>query len=134
MALAPSITPMDVKTLFMIKRSSPSVLTSVPGPFAKQHPVARFDVNRNAMRACRFRHGHPVTTAMTSPSCGFSLTVSGIMMPPPCLFLSFDAADDDTIVQWTEFYMGFAPGLTCGCRPHAKIARRSSSDPKPKCR
>ena len=50
------------------------------GPFAEQHPVARFDVKRNELAA--FVTGSPGPTAMTSPSCGFSLAVSGMMMPP----------------------------------------------------
>ena len=49
---------------------------------------------------------------MTSPSWNFLLDSHQNNDTALCLFLSFDAADDDTIVQWTNF-MGFAPGLTC---------------------
>ena len=50
---------------------------------------------------------------MTSPSCGFSLTVSGNDDAAFRLVLTLDTADDDTVVQWTEFHGGFARGLTC---------------------
>jgi hypothetical protein len=35
---------------------------------------------------------------MISPSCGFSLAVSGMMMPPG-FFFGLDAADDNAVVQ-----------------------------------
>ena len=49
-------------------------------PFAEQHPVALLDVEQE--RPCRPRRGRPCRTAMTLPSIGFSLAVSGMMIPP----------------------------------------------------
>jgi hypothetical protein len=46
----------------------------------------------------------PGPTAITSPSWGFSLAVSGMMMPPVVFLFSFDPLDDDAIVKWTEFH------------------------------
>ena len=63
-----------------IRTSSPSILMSVPGVLAEEDPVADLDVEG---RACvPFSRSLPLPTAMTSPSCGFSLAVSGMMMPP----------------------------------------------------
>jgi hypothetical protein len=39
---------------------------------------------------------------MISPSIGFSLAVSGMMMPPAVFFLSGQAPDDDPVMQGTE--------------------------------
>ena len=41
---------------------------------------------------------------MTSPCCGFSLAVSGMMMPAGRLGVFLDALHDDAIVQWTELH------------------------------
>ena len=41
---------------------------------------------------------------MTSPCEGFSLAVSGMMMPPADFVLGIDTLDDDTIVEWAEFH------------------------------
>jgi hypothetical protein len=41
---------------------------------------------------------------MTSPSWGFSLAVSGMMMPPVVFSSGFDPLDDDAIVKWTELH------------------------------
>ena len=49
-------------------------------PLAEQHAVADLDVDAGS--ACRPRRGAPGPTATTSPSEGFSLAVSGMMMPP----------------------------------------------------
>src|SRR6266851_5566626 len=49
------------------------------GPFAEQHPVAGLDVERVDLAILAARAG---PTATTSPSCGFSLAVSGMMIPP----------------------------------------------------
>ena len=47
---------------------------------------------------------------MTSPSCGFSLAVSGMMMPPAVLLFLLDAADHDAVVEWTELHRFSSPG------------------------
>jgi thioredoxin reductase (NADPH) len=41
------------------------------------------------------------------------------------LVLSFNAADDDTILQWTEFH-GLRSRFDLRCRPHAKMRWRSA--------
>ena len=46
----------------------------------------------------------PGPTAMTSPSCGFSLAVSGMMMPPAVFSSAVDAADENAVVQGTEIH------------------------------
>src|ERR1700731_3160909 len=103
---------------FMIKRSSPSILTSVPDhlPNTPRSPALSssgpsFPLSSRA----------PGPTGMISPSCGFSLTVSGIMMPPLRLVLALDAADDDTVVQWTEFH-GLRSRFDLRCRLPARYA------------
>src|SRR5208283_3312128 len=86
------------------------------GPFAKQHPVARLDVERHEFAA--FVTG--------SRPDGDDLTLLRLFLG--CvgnddaalrLFLSFDAADDDAVVQWTEFHE-FRSRLTFRCRLSAK--------------
>src|ERR1700693_4649911 len=88
---------------FMIKRSSPSILTSVPDHLPKS---AR-------------SHGDDLALL------GLLLDSVGNNDAALCLFLSFDAADDDTIVQWTEFH-GLRSRFDLRCRPHAKMRRRSA--------
>ena len=41
---------------------------------------------------------------MTSPSIGFSLAVSGMMMPPAVFSSAVSAADHDAVVQGTELH------------------------------
>src|SRR5580693_8516465 len=48
-------------------------------PFAEQHPIADLDVDRNELAGFV---APSRSTATTLPSCGFSLAVSGMMMPP----------------------------------------------------
>ena len=67
---------------FMMRSSAPSILTSVPdhlpnrtrSPFFKSMAT----ILPSSPRA-------PGPTAMTSPYCGFSAAVSGMMMPPEVL-------------------------------------------------
>src|ERR1700722_7121849 len=71
------------------------------GPFAEQHPVARFEFERRQLAALvpsARPHGDDLAL--------LRLLLDGIGNNDAalCLFLSFDAADDDTIVQWTEFH------------------------------
>ena len=81
---------------FMISRSSPSSLTSVPDhlPNRIRSPALTSSgvIVPSSARA-------PEPTATTSPSCGFSLAVSGMMMPPAVFSCGFDAADEHAIVQ-----------------------------------
>ena len=97
------MTPMTSDS-FMIKRSSPSILTS--GPLAEQDPVTRLDVGRNELAAL-------VARAWTDGDhlafLRFLLSCVGNDDAAFRLFLAFDAADDDAVVQWTEFH-GFRPG------------------------
>ena len=39
---------------------------------------------------------------MTSPSCGFSCAVSGMMIPPAVFILSLDPADEDAVMKRPE--------------------------------
>ena len=48
---------------------------------AEQDPVARFDVERDPFAVV---FTFPLPTATTVPCCGFSLAVSGMMIPPTC--------------------------------------------------
>src|ERR1700722_16576313 len=71
------------------------------GPFAEQHPVARFDVKRNDLAAF-------VTGSRPDGDdlafLRFFLGGIGNDDAALRLVLSFNAADDDTVVQWTEFH------------------------------
>ena len=49
-ALVFSTMPM-MSASFMIRRSSPSILTSVPGPFAEQDAITSLDVEGNQLAA-----------------------------------------------------------------------------------
>src|SRR5208283_5227180 len=73
-----AITPM-MSDSFMIRRSSPSSLTSVPDhlPNSTLSPVFR-SIGISLPDSSR----PPGPTAMTSPCEGFSWAVSGMMMPP----------------------------------------------------
>jgi hypothetical protein len=41
---------------------------------------------------------------MTSPSEGFSLAVSGMMMPPADFIFGLDALDDDAVMKRTKLH------------------------------
>src|SRR6478672_4065398 len=76
------------------------------GPFAEQHPVARFDVRRNELAALvpsAWPHGDDLAL--------LRLLLDGVGNDDAalCLFFAFDAADDDTVVQWTEFHGASLP-------------------------
>src|SRR5579872_4129448 len=64
---------------FMIRRSSPSILTSVPDHLPNR---MRSPVFTSRGWSLPFSSRAPGPTAMTLPSCGFSLAVSGMMIPP----------------------------------------------------
>ena len=119
-ALAPSITPMTSDS-FMIKRSSPSILTSVPDhlPNSTRSP----DVKRNELAAF-------VTGSRPDGDhlAFLGLFLGGVRNDDAALrlVLSFDAADDDAVVQWTEFHE-FLSRLTFRYRPRAKSPGVGSS-------
>ena len=96
----PSITP-RMSLSFMISRSSPSILTSVPDhlPNSTRSPALTSSglILPVSSRA-------PGPTAMTSPRSGFSLAVSGMMIPPACLGFFLEAIYDDAVVQRAEFH------------------------------
>ena len=77
-AAAPSITPITSDSL-MIRRSSPSILTSLPDhlPNRMRSPFLTSSGTRTPLSSRA-----PGPTATISPSVGFSLAVSGMMMPP----------------------------------------------------
>jgi hypothetical protein len=63
----------------MIRYSTPSILTSVPDPFAEQHPVALLQIDRDEFSG--------LVAATWTDRNHFSLrrAVSGIMIPPAVL-------------------------------------------------
>src|SRR5262249_44452392 len=71
-------TPM-MSDSFMIRSSSPSSLTSVPDHLPNSTRLPGF---KSIGMSLPFSSRPPGPTAMTSPSCGFSLAVSGMMIPP----------------------------------------------------
>src|SRR4051812_30122600 len=77
-ALVQATTPM-MSDSFMIRSSSPSIFTSVPDhlPNSTLSPVLR-SIGMSLPASSR----PPGPTATTSPCEGFSLAVSGMMMPP----------------------------------------------------
>ena len=86
------------------------------GPFAEQHPVARFEFKRNQLAAL----------VPSAGPCGDDLAflrlfLGGVGNDDAALrlFLSFDAADDDAVVQWTEFHE-FRSRFDLRCRPQAR--------------
>ena len=64
---------------FMIRSSSPFSFTSVPDHLPKR---MRSPALTSSGRRSPFSFKVPEPTATTSPSCGFSLAVSGMMIPP----------------------------------------------------
>src|SRR5207302_1029838 len=75
---AQAITPM-MSDSFMIRSSSPSILTSVPDHLPNSTRLPGFtSIGMSLPLSSR----PPGPTATISPSCGISLAVSGMMMPP----------------------------------------------------
>src|SRR5580658_1903751 len=71
------------------------------GPFAEQHPVARFEVKRNELAAfvpSARSHGDDLAL--------LRLLLDGVGNDDAAfrLVLTLDTADDDTVMQWTEFH------------------------------
>ena len=83
----------------MMIRSSPSSFTSVP-----DHLPNRILSPALTSSGVIFPSSSrvPAPTETTSPSCGFSLAVSGMMIPPAVFSFSLDAADQHAVVQGTE--------------------------------
>ena len=88
---------------FMIRSSSPSSLTSVPDhlPNSTRSP-ALTSIGISLPLSSR----PPGPTATISPSCGFSLAVSGMMMPPLVFSSASMRLHDHAVVQGTELGLG----------------------------
>ena len=86
---------------FMISSSWPSILTSVPDHLPNSTLSLGFNSKGTILPSSPRAPG---PTAMTSPCCGFSAAVSGMMMPAGGLGIAFDAAEGDAIVQGTKFH------------------------------
>ncbi len=100
----PSITPMTSDS-FMIREILPVDLDLGAGPTLPNSTRSRCCTSSGtSLLASVTGSPWPRRRWLTSPSCGFSLAVSGMMMPPLRLVLSFDAAVDDAVVQWTKFH------------------------------
>ena len=99
---------------FMIRRSSPSILTSVPGPFAEQDAIAGLDVERDQLAA--FVAG---ARADGDHFAFLRLFLRGVGNDDPALgfHIAFRASDDDAVVKWPEFHWGSFCGRRIG-RPH----------------
>src|SRR3984957_5731915 len=92
------------------------------GPFAEQHPVARSEFEWRQLPALvpsARPHGDDLAL--------LRLLLDGVGNDDAALrlFLSFNAADDDAVVQWTEFH-GLRSRFDLRCRPHAKMRWRSA--------
>src|SRR5205085_1445585 len=64
---------------FMMRRSSPSIFTSVPDHLPNRMRSPAFTSSGVTVPSSALL---PVPTETTSPSCGFSLALSGMMIPP----------------------------------------------------
>src|SRR3984957_4632383 len=95
------------------------------GPFAEQHPVARFEFERNELAAF-------VTGSRPDGDdlafLRFFLGGIGNDDAALRLVLSFSAADDDTVVQWTEFHE-FRSRLTSDAGQASSLASASGLTP-----
>ena len=91
---------------FMIRRSSPSSLTSLPDhlPNRMRSPA----LTSSGMRLPSSSRA-PGPTAMTSPSCGFSLAVSGMMIPPLVFASSSTRRMSDAIAKRTKGHCWVSP-------------------------
>ncbi len=110
---------------FMIRSSSPSSLTSVPDhlPNSTRSPVFT-SIGMSLPASSR----PPGPTATTSPSCGFSLAVSGMMMPPLVFASASIRLHDHAVVQGTEFRLGhwvLVGALSARLEPGGPVDRRA---------
>ncbi|MGY4592456.1 hypothetical protein ACVWXL_000202 [Bradyrhizobium sp. GM22.5] len=110
---------------FMIKSSSPSILTSLPDhlPNSTRSPTLR-SIGISLPASSR----PPGPIAVISPCEGFSLAVSGMMMPPAVLSSALMAFDHDAVVKRTEFHavlLGFCDYFWIGNRNERVLAAAS---------
>src|SRR5271169_5835194 len=86
------------------------------GPFAEQHPVARFEIERNQPAALV-----PSARPGGNDLALLRLLLDGVGNDDAALrlVLSFDAADDDAVVQWTELH-GLHSRFDLRCRSRAR--------------
>ena len=68
----------NISSSLIIRRSSPSILTSVPAYLLKSTLSPALTVGLIILPLSKYL---PAPTATTSPSCGFSLAESGIKIP-----------------------------------------------------
>src|SRR5882724_694469 len=74
----PDSTP-RTSSSFIIRKSSPSILISVPAYLANRMWFPSFTARGNTLPSSLLL---PLPTEITAPSCGLSLALSGMMMPP----------------------------------------------------
>ena len=105
----------------MMRYSLPSIVTSVP-LVGEQHAVADLHLERHlAVLRGAVAHGE------ISPCIGFSLAVSGRMMPPAVLYF-LDAPDDDAVVNGPELQALRPPlHLICSVECAVRIAYCNAS-------
>ena len=86
---------------FMIRRSSPSILTSVPDHLPNRMMIAGLDVERDQLAAFVARTG-----ADGDHLAFLRLFLRGVGNDDPALGfeIAFRASDDDAVVEWTEFH------------------------------
>ncbi len=94
------MTPMTSLS-FMIRSSSPSILTSVPDHFAEQHAVADPDIDRNELAglvAAAGAHGDNLALrGLFLGGIGNDDAASG-------LFLGINALDDNAVVKRAKLH------------------------------
>ena len=99
-AIAPSITPMT-SVSFMIRSSSPSILTSVPDHLPNKHAFARFEFDGREFAALVAGAGSDRDDLAL-----LRLLLDGVGNDDAAfrLVVALNAADDDAVVQRTEFH------------------------------
>ena len=96
---------------FMIRRSSPSILTSVPDHLPNSMRIAGLDVERHQLAAFVARAG-----ADGDHFAFLRLFLRGVGNDDPALGfdIAFGAPDDDAVVKWPEFHWGSFCGRRIG--------------------
>ena len=89
---------------FMIRSSSPSILTSVPDHLPNRMSIAGLDVERDQLAAFVAR-----TWADGDHFAFLRLFLGGVGNDDPALGfgIAFRASNDDAVVERTEFHWGF---------------------------